>query len=68
MKSYIYELVVWRKEKNEKGENVGIKIKRFIGNNKSELEERFEKWFIKQPYTRDDIYFHIGEIQHAGYR
>lgn len=68
MKSYTYELVVWRKEKNEKRENVGIKIKRFIGNNKSELEERFEKWFIKQAYTRDDIYFNIGEIQHAGYR
>ena len=41
--------------------------RRFLGNDKNELVERFEKWFIKQPYDREDTEIFIGEVQHAGY-
>lgn len=58
MKSYKYELIVYFKNQ---------KIKRFIGNDLNELQERFEMWFIKQAYDRNDIFIYRGEIQHAGY-
>lgn len=44
-----------------------IKVKRFIGNDVNELLEKFEKWFIKSPYDRNDLILYKGEIQHAGY-
>ena len=44
-----------------------IKVKRFIGNDINELLEKFEKWFIKSPYDRNDLRLYKGEIQHAGY-
>lgn len=44
-----------------------IQKRRFLGNDKAELVERFEKWFIKQSYDRYDIETFIGEVQHAGY-
>ena len=44
-----------------------IKVKRFIGNDVNELLEKFEKWFIKSPYDRNDLRLYKGEIQHAGY-
>ena len=50
MKSYRYELIVFKKAYDEEYGNVGIKIKRFIGNDIDALRERFEIWFIKQPY------------------
>lgn len=68
MKSYIYELIVFHKEYSEEYGQIGTKIKRFLGNDKNELMERFEMWFIKQRYDRSDIDIYIGEIQHAGYR
>ena len=58
MKSYKYELIVYFERQ---------KIKRFIGNDLNELQERFELWFIKQAYDRNDIFIQCGEIQHAGY-
>lgn len=67
MKSYKYELVVYKKQNSEEYGNVGTKIKRFLGNDKSELQERFERWFIKQGLDREEIELHIGEVQHAGY-
>lgn len=56
MKSYKYELIVYLESQ---------KIKRFIGNDLNELQERFELWFIKQAYDRNDIFIQCGEIQHA---
>ena len=56
--SYRYELIVL--------EN-GYKVKRFIGNDINELQERFEMWFIKSKYTRENITIYKGELQHAGY-
>ena len=38
-----------------------------IGNDINELLEKFEKWFIKSPYDRNDLRLYKGEIQHAGY-
>lgn len=67
MKSYRYELIVYKKAYDEEWGNIGIKLKRFIGNNQAELLERFEMWFIKQSLTREEIYIYQGEIQHAGY-
>lgn len=67
MKSYRYELVVYKKQNSKEYGNVGVKVKRFIGNNKNELHERFERWFIKQGLDRVEIDLHIGEIQHIGY-
>lgn len=57
MKTYKYELIVYFESQ---------KIKRFIGNDLNELQERFELWFIKQVYDRNDIFIQCGEIQHAG--
>ena len=45
----------------------GIKVKRFIGNDLDELVERFEMWFIKTGYDRNDLFLYKGEIQHSGY-
>lgn len=56
--SYKYELIVYLNH---------IQVKRFIGNDLNSLVERFEMWFIKQPYDRNDITIYKGEIQHAGY-
>lgn len=56
--SYRYELIVLFNN---------IQVKRFIGNDLNVLAERFEMWFIKQPYDRNDITIYRGEIQHAGY-
>ena len=56
--SYKYELEAYIK---------GVKVKRFIGNDMNELHERFERWFIKSPYDRNDLYLYRGEIQHRGY-
>lgn len=65
--SYKYELVAYKKTASEEYGNCGIKIKRFIGNDINALKERFEMWFIKQGYDREEILLHIGEIQHIGY-
>ena len=59
MKNYRYELLACLNN---------IKIKRFLGNDINTLHERFEMWFIKQPYDRNDIQIYVGEVQHAGYR
>lgn len=59
MTSYRYELIVCLNN---------VKIKRFLGNDVNTLYERFEMWFIKQPYDRNDIQTYVGEIQHAGYK
>ena len=67
-KSYRYELIVGKKSHSEEFGNYTTKIKRFLGNDKNELQERFEMWFIKQPYDRNDIEIYIGEVQHAGYK
>ena len=67
MKSNRYELIVYKDEVHEIYGKIGRKIKRFIGNDKNLLSERFEKWFIKQPFDRDDITVYVGEIQHNGY-
>ena len=56
--SYRYEVVAYINN---------IKVKRFIGNDVNELLEKFEKWFIKSPYDRNDLRLYKGEIQHAGY-
>ena len=56
--SYKYEVVAYINN---------IKVKRFIGNDVNELLEKFEKWFIKSPYDRNDLRLYKGEIQHAGY-
>ena len=58
MRSYRYEVEVYIN---------GVKVKRFIGNDLDELTERFEKWFIKTSYDRNDLFLYRGEIQHAGY-
>ena len=65
--SYKYELIVYKKATSSEYGNVGVKIKRFIGNDVNTLKERFETWFIKQGYDREEILLHIGEIQHTGY-
>ena len=44
-----------------------VKVKRFIGNDLNELLERFELWFIKTSYDRNELYLYKGEIQHSGY-
>ena len=67
MKSYRYELIVFEKSHDEEYGNVGIKIKRFIGNDINVLKERFEMWFIKQLYDQEEIDIYTDEIQHAGY-
>jgi hypothetical protein len=59
MASYRYELEVYIK---------GRKVKRFIGNDMNALIERFEMWFIKSGYDREDLSLYKGEIQHAGYK
>ena len=65
--SYKYELIVGEKRYSEEHGNCSVKIKRFLGNDVNILKERFEMWFIKSPYDRDDIDVYIGEVQHAGY-
>ena len=57
--SYKYELIVFIDH---------IQKKRFIGNDMNNLVERFEKWFIKQPYTNEQTTIYKGEIQHASYK
>lgn len=70
MKSYKYELVVYKNVICEYG-RCGQKVKRFIGNNINELEERFQLWYIKSGYclgnNEGEIYKYIGEIQHINY-
>ena len=61
--SYVYELIVYYKETEDKT----TKLKRFIGNDINQLKERFEVWFIKQGYDREEIEIYIGHIQHTGY-
>lgn len=56
--SYKYYLTVYVKK---------IQKRRFLGNNQNELVERFEKWFIKQPYDRNDTEIFMGEVQHTNY-
>ena len=58
-KTFIYRLVVT---------NNNIIIKRFLGNDKNELHERFEMWLIKQGYDRADIDTYIEYVQHANNR
>lgn len=58
MASYKYELEVYVNN---------VKVKRFLGNDLNILHERFEMWFIKSPYDRNDVYVYKGEVQHAGY-
>lgn len=58
MKSYKYELLVCINN---------TQVKRFLGNDLNTLYERFEMWFIKQPYDRKDVTLYPGEVQHAGY-
>lgn len=65
--SYKYELVVYTHMQDVTYGLVGKKLKRFIGNDKNELQERFEMWFIKQGLMRENIDIYLGEIQHAGY-
>lgn len=45
--------------------NNNIQVKLFYGDDKCQLVERFEKWFIKQPYERENISYHLDECQHA---
>ena len=59
MTSYRYELEVYIKSR---------KVKRFIGNDMNALIERFEMWFIKTGYDREDLFLYKGEIQHTGYK
>ena len=66
-KSYIYELTVDEKRYNEEYGNYSVQVKRFLGNDVNVLKERFEMWFIKSPYDREDITVHVGYVQHAGY-
>lgn len=68
MKAYKYELIVYHKVYDKEYGNTKIKIKRFLGNDINILQERFEMWFVKQPYDREDTYIHIGEVQHANYK
>ena len=65
--SYRYELIVYKKSIHEQHGEIGHKVKRFVGNDSNLLYERFEKWFIKQPFDREEIFLHFGEIQHIGY-
>lgn len=58
MKHYIYRLVVT---------NNNIIIKSFLGNDEAILYERFEKWFIKQGYDRNNINTFLEYVQHANY-
>ena len=67
MKSYRYELIVYKKERSDEFGKIGRKIRRFIGNDLNLLQERFEMWFIKQPLDREEIDIYTGEIQHIGY-
>ena len=67
MKSYRYELIVYKTERSDEYGKIGRKIRRFIGNDLNSLQERFEMWFIKQPLDREEIYIYTGEIQHIGY-
>ena len=56
--SYRYEVIAYIN---------GAKVKRFIGNDLNELLERFEMWFVKSPYDRENLWLYTGEIQHVGY-
>lgn len=56
MKHFIYRLTVT---------NDGIVVKTFLGNDKNELQERFEMWFIKQPYDSRNVNTYIDYVQHA---
>ena len=58
MKHYRYRLVVT---------NNNIIVKRFLGNDKNVLQERFETWFIKQGYDRNNINTYMEYVQHANY-
>ena len=55
MKSYRYELIVYKIERIDECGKIERKIKRFIGNDLNSLQERFEMWFIKQPLDREEI-------------
>lgn len=68
MKHYIYRLTVGRKEYDEQWGKVTTRIKSFLGNDKNDLYERFERWFIKQPLTREEIEVDIEYVQHANNR
>ncbi len=57
--SYRYELIAFINSH---------KVKRFIGNDQNELREKFEMWFIKTSYDRENLFLYEGEIQHASYR
>ncbi len=65
MKHYTYRLEVYKMEQHPEYGRVGRKIKGFIGNDDVELMERFEKWFIKQGYDREEIEVRIENVQHA---
>lgn len=58
MKHYIYRLCVTHNN---------VIIKSFLGNDKNELQERFEMWVIKQGYDRADVETYIEYVQHAYY-
>ena len=62
MKSYIYRLYAIDKRNN-------TIIKTMLGNDKSQMQERFEKWFIKSNFTgaRYDVKIDFDFVQHAGY-
>ena len=62
MKSYIYRLYVVDNRTN-------IIIKKFLGNDKNAMIERFEKWFIKSLFDgeRADIDLIFDFVQHVGY-
>ena len=57
--SYIFELVIYDKN--------GRKLKRLLGNDLNELQERAEKWIMKSGYPREDMRIWRGHVQHAGY-
>ncbi|MBO7211084.1 MAG: hypothetical protein J6V44_08830 [Methanobrevibacter sp.] len=65
MKHYTYRLTVYQMIQHPEYGRIGRKIKGFIGNDNAELMERFEKWFIKQGYDREEIEVHIDNVQHA---
>lgn len=59
MRHYIYKLIVT---------NNNIVVRTFFGNDPDELQERFEVWFIKQGYDRENIKTYLNYVQHANNR
>ncbi len=59
---YKYALVVYKKNVDAHGLINNIKIKRFIGNDKALLMERFEMWFLKQGFSRYEIELNFDGI------